>query len=108
MYWQMHNALFENQAKVKQGKFNVIAEKISLNEKEFLGCMKSDRFKGRIDRDVSDAGKARITDVPTFILGISTDNEVNGFRLEGAQSLTAFEGHLQKLLKNPENNIKGN
>lgn len=108
MYWQMHNALFENQTKMKEGKLKVVAEKISLNKKEFLWCMKSDRFKERIDRDVNDADKARISEVPTFIMGISTDNAVNGFRLVGAQSLTAFEGHLQKLLKNAENKITDN
>ncbi len=70
--------------------------------------MKGDRFKEKFGKDVSDAVKAQITGAPNFVLGMTTNNLVNGARLVGAQPLVAFESHVQKLLKNTESKTKTN
>jgi predicted DsbA family dithiol-disulfide isomerase len=100
----MHDELFENQSKLKQGNFEIFAEKIGLDKEPFLKCMKSNRYDKDIDKDIADACIAQVTGTSTFVLGKTTDDVdvVDGARLVGAQPLTTFEAHLEKLLKQAE------
>lgn len=97
-YWEMHDALFEGGGKLNKNDFVRYAENIGVEDFAFQKCMESDRHKEAIDRDIADAGKASITGTPGFVLGKTTDNEIEGTFISGAQSFASFKRQIDGLL----------
>ena len=97
-YWEMHDALFEGGGKLNGKDFTRYAEKIGVDDFPFQQCMASDRHDKDIERDIADAGKASINGTPGFVLGKTTDNEVEGSLISGAQSFTSFKRQIDRLL----------
>ena len=97
-YWEMHDALFEGGGKLDKKDFTRYAEKIGVDDFPFQECMASSRHNEAIDRDVADAGKASINGTPGFVLGKTTENEINGTLISGAQSFASFKRQIDNLL----------
>ena len=97
-FWEMHDALFEGGGKLDGKDFTRYAAKIGVDDSPFRECMESDRHKEDIDRDIEDAGKASINGTPGFVLGKTTDNEIEGSLISGAQSFTSFKRQIDRLL----------
>ena len=107
-YWEMHDALFEGGGKLNGKDFTRYAEKIGVEDFPFQECMASDRHDKAIDRDVADAGKASIRGTPGFVIGKTTENEIEGALISGAQSFTAFKRQIDSLLAKLKVPSKGN
>ena len=97
-FWEMHDALFEGGGKLNRKDFTRYAEKIGLEDFPFQECMESGRHKEDIDRDIADAGKASINGTPGFVLGKTTENEIKGSLISGAQSFSSFKRQIDRLL----------
>ena len=97
-YWEMHDALFEGGGKLNREDFVGYAEKIGVKDFPFQECLESDRHKEAIDRDIADAGKASINGTPGFVLGKTTENEIEGSLISGAQSFATFKRQIDGLL----------
>lgn len=97
-YWEMHDALFEGGGKLNSEDFTRYAKKIGVEDSSFQECMRSDRHKEAIDRDIADAGKASINGTPGFVLGKTTENEIEGSLISGAQSFSTFKRQIDRLL----------
>jgi protein-disulfide isomerase len=97
-YWEMHDALFEGGGKLNKSDFVRYAENIGVDDFPFQECMESDRHNEAIDRDIADAGKASIRGTPGFVLGKTTDNEIEGSFISGAQSFASFKRQIDSLL----------
>jgi protein-disulfide isomerase len=100
-FWEMHDALFEGGGKLNKKDFVRYAEKIGVDGFPFQECMASDRHKESIDRDIADAGKASITGTPGFVLGKTTENEIEGPFISGAQPFASFKRQIDSLLSKP-------
>jgi len=97
-FWEMHDALFGGGGKLSKEDFARYAENIGVEDSPFQECMESDRHKEAIDRDIADAGKASINGTPGFVLGKTTDNEIEGALISGAQPFTSFKRQIDGLL----------
>lgn len=100
-YWDMHQALFSS-AQLGQAYLIGHAKQISLDVAAFERCLDSGRHLDVIDQDTTEAGDAGITGTPTFVLGRTTDDIVDGIRIRGARPFEAFETQIKALLKNLE------
>ena len=96
-YWEFHDALFVNQAKLDEPSLNAIAQTLALDEKLFQSCLASGESKTQVSRDQEDGRKAGIASTPGFF--------INGVFLNGAQPELAFEkvidGELRAVKKQP-------
>ena len=99
-FWEMHDALFEGGGKLSRKDFVRYAEAIGVDDFPFQECLASGRHKESIDRDITDAGKASINGTPGFVLGKTTENEIEGSLISGAQPFASFERLIKKLLTN--------
>lgn len=97
-FWEMHDALFEGGGKLNRKDFVRYAETIGVDDSPFQECLESDRHKEDIDRDIADAGKASINGTPGFVLGKTTENEIEGSLISGAQPFTLFKRQIDSLL----------
>ena len=90
-FWEFHDALFANQAKLDEPSLNAIAQTPALDEKLFQSCLASGESKTQVSRDQEDGRKAGIGSTPAFF--------INGVFLMGAQPEPAFEKVIDDELK---------
>lgn len=78
-YWQMHDILFANQAKLDSASLKSYAVELNLDEEQFNNCLESGKYADEIRQDMEDASKYQVTGTPTFF--------VNGHRVIGHEQL---------------------
>ncbi len=98
-FWAMHDILYENAARLDAGLLPGYAEQLSLDVAAFEQCLASDRHLDDIDADSAEARRAGVTGTPTFVLGRTTDDVIEGVRIRGAKPYEAFEAEIKKLLE---------
>jgi protein-disulfide isomerase len=90
-FWEMHNMLFENQAKLEDKDLKDYATKLGLDSGKFSSCYEAKRFQGTIDKSRKEAETLGITATPSFV--------INGSLLQGAQPFPRFKEKIDKVLK---------
>ena len=102
-FWAMHDILFENNRQLQDEHLAQYAQDIGLDTDVFQECLASKRHDTMIAADVAEASRQGITGTPTFIVGRTTDDVVEGIKLVGAQPIETFRTNIDALLKTPEN-----
>lgn len=97
-YWEMHHALFTGTG-LKRGDLLDYAERIGADRSMMESCLDSDRYDSDISQDIADANAASVRGTPSFILGQTTDNVVDGVIIRGARPYTAFKSEIERLLQ---------
>lgn len=97
-YWQMHDQLFANNNSLDSKSIAAYAKNIQLEMDKFSICMSSNRHLNAINKDVADAGKAGLTGTPSFVIGKTTSDVINGPVVRGAMPLSVLEQHINKNL----------
>ncbi len=100
-FWEMRDTLFSNSASLGRDALEGYAVALGLDREAFDRCMEANAHLERIETDASEASRVRITGTPTFVIGRSEDDAVNGRRVVGAQSLAVFQSEIDRLLPGP-------
>jgi protein-disulfide isomerase len=82
-FWEMHDAILENQREMEPEKFVEYAERIGLDVEKFKADMASQDVKRRVSADADEARRLGVTGTPGFF--------VNGRFLSGAQPFESFK-----------------
>ncbi len=101
-FWAMHDSLFVNNRQLKDEHLVQYAQDIGLDSESFQECLSSDRHDTMINADVAEANGQGITGTPTFIVGRTPDDIVEGVKLRGAQPVETFRTYIDALLKAPD------
>jgi len=87
---EMHDKLFQNQAKLSMDSYSKWAVEINLNKEEFDKCMADQKVKDKISKDLKESQDIGIQGTPTFYL--------NGKPYKGEYSVESF-GKIIETLK---------
>jgi protein-disulfide isomerase len=98
-FWEMREILFRNPQKLNTENLPAHAETLSLDMTAFNECLQSDRHLADIDKDAKDANAVRLTGTPSFIIGKTTSDVINGQVVIGAQPLNKFDAAINKALE---------
>lgn len=97
-YWEMHDALLENQQDL--GNLDGLVKKIGLNAATFNECTEGRKYEDAVMRDLSEGRELGVNGTPTFILGrLDASGKVNGEVIQGAMPYVAFKSRIDSLLK---------
>lgn len=99
-YWDMHDRLFEQHARLGSGVITQLAKGLRLNEKAFAKCMDSQKHIQAILGDREMAVKLGFRGTPGFLV-VKTDGRrfSDGFTMPGAVRLDTFRTEIERLLK---------
>jgi protein-disulfide isomerase len=89
-FWEMHDALFENQTKLSRTDLLGYAKALSLNLPAFQQALDNHTYRPIIERDLAEAKGLGVTTTPTFF--------VNGRRLVGPQGYASLGAVIETLL----------
>jgi protein-disulfide isomerase len=90
-YWQMHDALFDNQKDLSEDAIRKIAKDVGLNMAKFEKDWKSNKYDESIAKDMDFARSNGASGTPSFF--------INGVLLTGAQPIQSFQQLIDKLLQ---------
>ena len=92
-FWEMHDAIFENQREMAAERYVEYAQAIGLDVERFKADAASAEVKKRVDADKAEAAALQVSGTPAFF--------INGRFLSGAQPFPSFEAIIdEELAKN--------
>lgn len=101
-YWEMHDALFANQANLATEHITELAVSLGLDQGKFAACMASDRFTREIEASASQAQSLGMTGTPSFIIGTLQGDSSTTLRIDsrfvGAVPYERLSTDLDRLL----------
>lgn len=89
-FWEYHDVLYADQAKLDGPALIASARAVKLNEPAFQSCLESGKFKSQIDADLAEGQKAGVSGTPGFF--------INGVFLSGSQPQAEFEKVIETQL----------
>jgi len=103
-FWEMHDALFQNQSALAPEQLAAHAKTVGVDDAQFQQCIDSGKFAADINKDIADAGAAGITGTPTFLVGVIQpgDGRVKVVKkLVGAKPYAEFKAAIDAALGAP-------
>ncbi len=93
-FWEMHDALFDNQHDLNETSYLAFAAAIGLDLEQFEACLTDHQHEGRILEDVAQGESYGISGTPVFF--------VNGRPIPGAADLIRFERVINEILQSTD------
>jgi protein-disulfide isomerase len=90
-FWKYHDELFANQKAIQRSDLEAYAQKIGLDMTKFKAALDSNKHKSHVEKDMAAGKQAGVSGTPAFT--------INGYFVNGAQPLPAFEKLVKLALK---------
>jgi protein-disulfide isomerase len=101
-YWEMHDALFQNQRALAPPQLVEHARALGLDSARFEECLTSGRNAARVERGLADGAAAGVQGTPGFVIGRTKAGDiVEGTPVRGAQPLETFRQIIDRALARP-------
>lgn len=97
-FWDMRLELFKHPKELAVEHLPKHAATIGIDVDAFKACLASDRHLAEIEQDAKDAKSVRLTGTPSFIIGKTAKDKINGQVVIGAQPLNVFSAAIKKAM----------
>ena len=96
-FWPMRDRMGANPDKLDLANLLAFASDLKMDEKAFKTCVESEKYKNAVQTDVMEAMKIGATGTPTFVVGKSTPEGVDGEVVVGALPLAIFQKKILEM-----------
>src|SRR5438094_2800126 len=98
-FWDMRHAILVNNAALNNDVFATFAGDLKLNVNAFKACTAdTKKYQAEIQKDLSEGSAVGIQGTPSFVIGKTSANGLDGVRFVGAQPYAQFDAKLKELL----------
>jgi len=97
-FWEMKELVFRNQSKLDVDSLAGYAKELALNGDTYKSCMADGKHLKEIGDEAKYAQSLGINGTPTFVLGKTAGDTVEGRVIVGAQPFAAFEAAIDEML----------
>jgi protein-disulfide isomerase len=97
-YWPMRDLLIANGDKLSPQDLEGYTRTLKLNAAAFHTCLDGGKYKEAVEKDAAEAAKLSIGGTPTFVIGASTTEGVDGVVVVGAQPFADFETRFKEAI----------
>lgn len=97
-FWEMRQALIVNGNALSEESMARLTRGLKLDEKGLLQCMLDPKTDKALRDDMEEAAALGVSGTPTFVIGRSEGDSVEGSKIVGALPLATFEGRIDALL----------
>jgi len=98
-FWKMRDVLGSNPGKLSAENIAQFAQEMQLNMPTFRSCMEVGKYKSAVDADLKLAQSIGVNGTPSFVIGKSTPEGVDGELVVGALPFAMFEEKLKGVAK---------
>src|SRR5690242_20402712 len=96
-FWKMRDTLITNANALAPDKLLEYAQSIPLDMPKFRACVDSHKYRDAVRKDFTEAASLKVEGTPTFLIGKTTAEGVDGTLVVGAQPFAAFDARLKEL-----------
>ncbi len=96
-FWTLRDIMGANPSKLDMDGLVADAAGLKMDTGKFRSCVESDKYKQAIQTDVMEAMKIGADGTPTFVIGKSTADGVDGEVMVGAMPYEVFDRKLKAL-----------
>jgi protein-disulfide isomerase len=100
-FWEMRDALVRGFKQLGSPFITSVAEGLKLDMAAFNACASSTRFDAAIMQDMNEGRAISVEGTPTFVLGRTSPQGVDGILIVGAQPFAAFDAKIKEMLAQP-------
>lgn len=100
-YWELREKLVANGDKLDAKLLPDYAKLVGMDVAKFSACLESGRHAEKIKTSSAIAASLGISGTPTFVVGKSKGDIVDGVKLVGAQPFASFDQKFKEALKQP-------
>ena len=94
-FWPLRDRMGANPDKLDLANLLAFVSDLKMDEKAFKNCVESEKYRNAVQTDVMEAMKIGATGTPTFVVGRSTPEGVDGELVVGALPLPLFEQKIK-------------
>lgn len=98
-FWQLRDVMGANPNNLDMESIVKFSTDLKMDGKALRACVESDKYKSLVQNDLMEAMKVGATGTPTFVVGRSTPEGVDGEVMIGALPFPMFDEKLKSLLK---------
>jgi protein-disulfide isomerase len=98
-FWKMREVMSATPDRLDLESLISDAKSINLNMAQFASCVQTEKYKDAVQSDVMEAMRIGANGTPTFIVGKSTSEGVDGELMVGALPFVMFDSKLKDLSK---------
>jgi protein-disulfide isomerase len=98
-FWELRDVMINNAANLGGPAILGYADGLKLDPATFRPCLDSVKYQAQIQRDMHEAEAVGLDATPSFLLGWTTAQGVEGKFLVGAHPLATFEQAIQEMLR---------
>ncbi len=97
-YWELRDTMINNAADLSADAIVKYAQTDGLDIASFKACANADKYKDQIQKDRADASTVGISATPSFVIGKTATDALDGERVVGALPESVFETEIQKFM----------
>jgi protein-disulfide isomerase len=97
-FWEMRDALVRNYNRLNAAFVTSTAEGLKLDMTAFNACAASTRFDAAITQDMNDGRAVKVEGTPSFVLGRTAAQGLDGVLIVGAQPFQVFDAKIKEAL----------
>ena len=98
-FWEMHDAIMMDSANdLGPDAILKYAQKVNLDIPSFKTCLDQKKYVAEIKKDTADAGQLGISGTPSFVIGRTAKDQINGVRIVGGVPYAVFDSTIKDML----------
>jgi len=97
-FWEMRDMMVVNAADLTTPSLIKYGQQINLDMTAFGLCLNDKKYTAAIQKDVADANTMGISGTPSFVVGKTAKDEINGVRIVGAVPYSVFDTAIKNQL----------
>ena len=98
-FWTLRDIMGAHPDKLDMASLVSYASDLKMDVPKFRACVESEKYKNAVQSDVMEAMKIGATGTPSFVIGKSTPEGVDGELMIGAMPYGMFDDKLKNLTK---------
>lgn len=98
-FWEMRDLLLGTSADLSSDSITKYAEQLHLDMNGFRACQSAEKYAGDIQKDLAAASSLGVNATPTFVIGKTAKDKIEGLRVAGALNYPSFESIIKDQLR---------
>lgn len=98
-FWEIHDAIMQDTSSdLSPDAILKYAQKVNLDIPSFKTCLDQKKYVAAIQKDTADAGQLGISGTPSFVIGRTAKDQIDGVRIVGAVPYSVFDSTIKDML----------
>ncbi len=107
-FWEMRELLLGSSADLSAESLSKYGEQLKLDGAAFHACMNAKKYSADVQKDMAASTALGVSATPSFVVGKTGKDQIDGLRLTGALPYSFFDSVIQDQLRPPQPAAAGN